>query len=83
MAALLTGPTSVCWYIHGANNVFETARWTGIERVIYASFHRALAGFTALALDGYGLRDLVLTRPARLKGVVSFKAGSTGGPDTG
>ncbi len=27
------------------------------------SLHRALAGFTALALDGYGLRDLVLTRP--------------------
>ena len=29
-----------------------------------ASLHRAPAGFTALALDGYGLRDLMLTRPA-------------------
>ena len=29
-----------------------------------ASLHRTPAGFTALALDGYGLRDLMLTRPA-------------------
>ncbi len=29
-----------------------------------ASLHPAPAGFTALAIDGYGLRDLMLTRPA-------------------
>ena len=28
-----------------------------------ASLHRTPAGFTALALDGYGLRDSLLTRP--------------------
>ena len=29
------------------------------------SAFRTLAEFTVLALDGYGLRDLMLTRPAR------------------
>src|SRR5258708_18427829 len=29
------------------------------------SLHRALAGFTALALDGYGLCDFLPARPAR------------------